>query len=449
MPVKPIFIAVVLATASLLPAAADSVESPSLEREQNANLESFDHVWTTIHDSHWDPEMGGLDWEAVRDELRPKVEHETDLSAARAVMEEMISRLGMSHFAIIPAEAYELLGGPEGQGMHDGWVGMDVRVIQGRALVTSVADGSPAAEAGVRPGWEVARIGEHEIASSLERVAAEFEETLYLDHVLASVVVGRLRGPVGDEIALALRDGADRTVEVAMTFAEQRGEKVRIGYMPPMHVWIDTARVDGTVGYIAFNMFIDPGRLMPVFNEAMESFMDSDGLVIDLRGNPGGLPAMAMGMAGWLISEKSRRLGTMITRDTELKLIVFPRPRTYSGPVAVLVDGLSGSCSEILAGGLKDLGRARIFGSRTMGAALPSMIEKLPNGDGFQYAFANYVSEGGEVLEGVGVVPHVEVTPSRVALIAGRDPVLDAAVAWIRREEASRSLTSDKQENTP
>jgi carboxyl-terminal processing protease len=195
-------------------------------------------------------------------------------------------------------------------------------------------------------------------------------------------------------------------------------------------------------------MFIDPGRLMPVFNEAMESFMEADGLVIDLRGNPGGMPGMAMGMAGWLISEKSRRLGTMITRDTELKLIVFPRPKTYSGPVAVLVDGLSGSCSEIMAGGLKDLDRARIFGSRTMGAALPSVIEKLPNGDGFQYAFANYVSEGGEVLEGVGVIPHVEVAPSRDALVAGRDPVLDAAVAWIRVESASRSLTYDKQENT-
>ena len=439
MPVKPIVVAVVWVIAfSPAAVAADPAESPSIERQQSINLESFDHVWTTIRDSHWDPEMGGIDWEAIRDELRPKVEQATDLAAARAVMDEMISRLELSHYSIIPAEAYELLGLPEGQGAQDGWAGIDVRVIDGRPLVTSVAEGSPAAEAGVRPGWEIARIGDDEVASSLEPIAAEFEDTLYLDYVLASVVMGRLRGPVGDEIALALRDGADRNVEIDVTFAEQRGEKVRMGYLPPRHVWIDTAHIDETVGYVAFNMFIDPGRLMPVFNEAMESFMNADGLVIDLRGNPGGMPGMAMGMAGWLISEKSRRLGTMITRDTELKLIVFPRPKTYSGPVAVLVDGLSGSCSEIMAGGLKDLGRARIFGSRTMGAALPSVIEKLPNGDGFQYAFANYVSEGGEALEGVGVIPHVEVAPSRDALVAGRDPVLDAAVAWIRGERASR-----------
>jgi carboxyl-terminal processing protease len=67
-----------------------------------------------------------------------------------------------------------------------------------------------------------------------------------------------------------------------------------------------------------------------------------------------------------------------------------------------------------------------------MGAALPSVVERLPNGDGFQYAFANYVSRGGEVLEGVGVVPDVEVEPSRESLLQGTDAALDAAVAWIR-----------------
>jgi carboxyl-terminal processing protease len=77
------------------------------------------------------------------------------------------------------------------------------------------------------------------------------------------------------------------------------------------------------------------------------------------------------------------------------------------------------------------------------------MIEKLPNGDGFQYAFANYVSASGEVLEAVGVIPDVEVKPSRDALLAGHDPVLDAAVAWIRQQGASRSLAIPQQENKP
>jgi carboxyl-terminal processing protease len=132
----------------------------------------------------------------------------------------------------------------------------------------------------------------------------------------------------------------------------------------------------------------------------------------------------------------------MYTRNEEVKIIVFPRPETYDGPVAILVDGLSGSCSEIFAGGLQDLGRARVFGSRTVGGVLPSAIEQLPNGDGFQYAFANYVSRGGQVLEGRGVIPDEPVAPTREGLLQGRDEVLDAAVAWIRN---NRDNTEDGQ----
>jgi len=162
--------------------------------------------------------------------------------------------------------------------------------------------------------------------------------------------------------------------------------------------------------------------------------MDSKGVIIDLRGNPGGLGAMAMGMSGWFIEGKGQRLGVMTLRTGDLKFVINPRPQSYQGPVAVLVDEVSASTSEIMAGGLKDLGRARLFGVTTAGAALPSVIDKLPNGDGFQYAIANYISEGGEQLEGQGVVPHVEIIADRAMLLEKGDPVLHAAVEWINNQ---------------
>jgi carboxyl-terminal processing protease len=162
--------------------------------------------------------------------------------------------------------------------------------------------------------------------------------------------------------------------------------------------------------------------------------MDADGIVIDLRGNPGGIGAMAIGMGGWLVDERNLYLGTMKTRETELKFVLNPRVKTYDGPVAILADELSGSTAEIFTGGLQDLGRARIFGSRTAGAALPSMIERLPNGDRFQYAFASYVSASGQALEGDGVTPDHEVVHTRDALLDGRDLVVEAAVQWIREQ---------------
>ena len=141
---------------------------------------------------------------------------------------------------------------------------------------------------------------------------------------------------------------------------------------------------------------------------------------------------MAMGMAGYLVDKSGLRLGTMYMRDTTLNFVINPRQPYFAGPVAVLIDGESASTSEIFAGGLKDLERARTFGTRSAAAALPSLIERLPNGDGFQYAVANYISEGGQPLEGVGVQPDEEVKLTRKALLAGHDPVIDAALKWIQ-----------------
>ena len=142
-----------------------------------------------------------------------------------------------------------------------------------------------------------------------------------------------------------------------------------------------------------------------------------------------------MGVGGWFIDKNGLQLGTMMMRGTKLNFVLFPRPEPFRGPLAVLVDGCSGSTSEIFAGGLKDIDRARVFGTRTAGAALPSTFEKLPNGDGFQYAIANYISEGGQPLEGIGVTPDEEVKLTRSQLLEGQDPVLAAAIEWIGKQK--------------
>src|SRR5205085_8327041 len=131
---------------------------------------------------------------------------------------------------------------------------------------------------------------------------------------------------------------------------------------PTMHVWVDTKKI-GNTGYIGFNMCLDLPRVMGRFSDEVNTCMKCDGLIIDLRGNPGGIGGMAMGMAGFLVDKPDQRLGTMYMRETTLNFIVNPRAEVFAGPVAVLVDGLSASTSEIFAGGLKDLGRARVFGT--------------------------------------------------------------------------------------
>jgi carboxyl-terminal processing protease len=356
------------------------------------------------------------------------------MSEARGAMEEMIERLGQSHFGIIRAEVYEIVNRTPEEGGGPGTTGLSVRVIDGEALVTDVDEDSPAHELGVRTGWQIVRIGGKKIAPILEKVGEAYEGKLERDHELAKAVSKRLTEPVGEIVEVGFLDGDDKPINLKIETVEPKGNKIGVGNLPAQYVRFESRELDGGIGYMSLNVFLDPIRVMNGFGEAVESFIDAKGIVLDLRGNPGGIGAMGMGMAGWFVRDETKYLGVQTMRRGELKFVVNPRLKVYDGPVAVLVDGLSASTSEILAGGMKDIGRARIFGSTTAGAALPSMIDKLPNGDGFQYAIANYVSAGGMELEGHGVIPDEPVALTRASLLEGRDLVLEAAVRWIEKQ---------------
>jgi carboxyl-terminal processing protease len=362
------------------------------------------------------------------------------MEAVRAVMSQMLARLHQTHFGIVPADLYSNV-----DASHSGDVsaGIDVRVVGAHVLVTSVEPGSSAAAQGVHPGWEILKIAGADLAPVVTQLNVTYAGSTLRDLMLRRTILGRLDSGSNESIAVEFLDGAGQHVSKALARANPKGDVVQFGYLTPMHVWFTSSKIadgraGGGIGYVAFNAFLDPARLMTSFGDAVASCHTCDGFIVDLRGNPGGIGIMAMGMAGWFIAQADQKLGTLYTRDNALKFVVNPRLTTFSGPLAILVDGASASTSEIMAQGLKDLRRARIFGTHTAGAALPSMFEKLPDGDGFQYAIANYISEGGQPLEGLGVTPDVETPITREALLAGKDPALDAAVAWIKQQGSAK-----------
>ncbi|HTM52171.1 MAG TPA: S41 family peptidase [Bryobacteraceae bacterium] len=399
--------------------------------QKQLNIDSFEHVWEKVRDTHWDPKLGGVDWQAVHDELRPAIEKAETMVEARKAMRDMLGRLHQTHFGIIPADAYQEVGEKSTSSAGEGETGIEVRVIDGHALVTAVRKDSPAAKAGVRAGWRIARIEGKAVDGTIESVGRAYKDSTLLDMMLSRAIAARLSGGIGSRIRVEFLDGSGTLAQREIGADPPRGEMARFGLLPPQHVWVESRKIDGSIGYLAFNMFLDPARLMPAFEDAITNCRDCAGMIIDLRGNPGGIGIMAMGLAGWFIEEQGRRLGTMLTRSTPLNFVVNPRLPLFRGPVAILVDGLSASTSEIFAGGMQDLKRARIFGSRTAGAALPSFIERLPNGDGFQCATANYLSQSGKPLEGAGVIPDVMAPPTRALLLAGKDAALEAAIHWI------------------
>ena len=147
---------------------------------------------------------------------------------------------------------------------------------------------------------------------------------------------------------------------------------------------------------------------------------------------------MVLGVAGHFLTDRVS-LGDFRYRTNTLHMRANPRfvsqanerVNPFGGPVAVLVDETSASASEVFAGGMQAIGRVRVFGSTSLGGVLPAVTDRLPNGDVLYHAIADFATPDGTVLEGRGVIPDEPVRPTRADLLAGRDPVLDAALAWI------------------
>jgi len=222
---------------------------------------------------------------------------------------------------------------------------------------------------------------------------------------------------------------------------------MKFGNLPPLRAHMDHRRIAGsdgeTFGLIQFNIWLP--LLAAPFDRAINDLRDVDGMIIDLRGNRGGLGAMVMGTAGHFLDEPVS-LGTMQMRDNELRYVTNPRRvnrsgervEPFAGPLAILVDGSTASTSEVFAGGLQAVGRARIFGQTTMGAVLPSLLDRLPNGDVLQHAIADFATADGRQLEGHGVIPDERIILEREDLADGHDATLAAAIAWMKEESARR-----------
>jgi carboxyl-terminal processing protease len=436
---------VVLGGAAMMPsaAAAQRTLDPALAEA------TFDSAWSIINRTFWDTTFNGVNWAAARDELRPRARAAGTDAELREIIQGMLDRLRVSHLSLIPGDAADELATasarPEGP---PGDAGMELRWVDGSAVVTRVLPGSAAEAAGIRAGWIVEGAGaitDARIRDALQRVPGASDPRRYAAYAAQAMASG-LQGSEGDTVRLRVKDGADAAREVAVVLRTPAGQFATLGNLPPVLANVEAQRVTrggAEIGVIRFPIWLP--AIIQQFDRAVDDMRGADGIVIDLRGNPGGLGGMAPGFAGHFVDRRDT-LGTMLTRRDVMHMVINPRRVSpdarpvvpYAGPVAVLVDEGTASTSEFFAGGMQALGRARVFGSPSSGQALPSLMPRLPNGDVLLHAIADFVGPDGERWEGRGVIPDVAAPPTRAALLAGEDPALDAALAWIAGEARGR-----------
>ncbi|MDQ8205611.1 S41 family peptidase [Pelagicoccus sp. SDUM812003] len=388
---------------------------------------TFEAVWSSVAESYYDASFGGLDWDAVGREYRERLKAAQNRSELRKLLNEMLRELGESHIGILSGAYDELAEEPV-------WLGGDARVdlcYAGPELVFYRVDADGAGyQAGIRAGDRIESLDGVSVAEMLESVQASGLPEYLWRYTALQRALFRFRARPGDEVSVMAVDpqGRRKACQVRLEpyegpFTERFGNFGEIPYSFSFET-----RSDG-ISVMRFSLWF-PAVMAEVRRALREMPESARGLVIDLRGNPGGVGFMATGLAGMLVDQRVN-LGTTRMREGHLNFQAYPQPNAYLGPVAVLVDEGSCSTSEIFAAGLQEAGRARVFGHATPGAALPSVVMRLPNGDFLQMATGDFETPGGRSLEGVGVAPDEFVSISPVDLSKGNDTVLHAALGWI------------------
>ena len=386
---------------------------------------TFEQVWRTVLEKHFDPTLGCQDWPARRLEFGQKLGEARDAAGAYATMNALLGTLKQSHFKVVAPSgaAPTAASGPARAPIH-------VRKIGDEVVVVDSALGG--VDSGVPRGAVIVAIDDRPIT---EIVAKAETDALRPDEVAFQTMIaveGAMHGTPGAKRKITFKDPtkADAEVTREVGCVLPAGEMVTIGNLQDIPTTVTHRLMPGTkVGHLAFNYWMLP---MVKRVEAAMADLRAQGmtaLVLDLRGNPGGVGAMAIPVARMLLKEPGS-LGKLQFRDFAQEFNVAANPDAFTGPVIVIVDEGTASTSEIFAAGLRDLDRVKIYGSRpSAGAALPSMIEQLDGGAMLQYVVGDYHSSKGAVAEGDGVKPDVIVPETRADFVAGTDPVLAAATA--------------------
>jgi len=419
------FLAIHLAFAGAFgQAPATAVEFPKVRQD------TFDKVWNTINDKHYDPTFGGVDWIHVRELYLPKAKAAQSNADFHNVLRQMLGELKLSHFNIFPP--------PPAIGTENdsnASVGVELKWIGAAPVVFRVEPGSPAAAAGIKPGFVLNKVDGKLVSDTLKpiqeslakRQVTEMMRRVYLERTAEAVIGGK----PDTKVALEFLDGEDKPVAVELNRVKYTGEMSQaLGNFPKQRVIFESRLLPENIGYIRFNMWVIPQSAK--IRAAIREYANADGIIIDLRGNPGGVGGLAGGVAG-LLSDKQISLGTMTSRAGSMSLLGYPQPEPFMKKIVVLTDHGSASTSEMFAAGIQENARGKVIGETSAGAILLSVFDPLPTGYMFQYAISDYKSPKNILIEGRGVKPDREVALTRESLLAGRDVQLEAAVAEIRK----------------
>jgi carboxyl-terminal processing protease len=315
-----------------------------------------------------------------------------------------------SHSVYLDAEAFRQMQ-QESRGLYGG-VGMEVGLDAGSVKVLSTFEGTPAFRAGLQPGDVITRV-----------------EGAKIDGMSLDQVTRRVRGEPETEVALTiLRQGEPGPRTVTLTRETIQGRSVKAYFIEPGYIYV---RVTQFQMRTAEMMAKDVARLLESDPAAV------NGVILDLRDNPGGVLSSAVGVSAAFLpsnapivytagaaTDSNMRLSATrsdyMRHSTDDYLEELP-PSVKTLPMVVLVNNDSASAAEIVAGALQDNKRATVLGTQTYGKGSIQVVIPFGDGTGMKLTTAYYYTPSGRRIQGKGVTPDIVVEEKFAVQLAAAD----------------------------
>jgi carboxyl-terminal processing protease len=332
----------------------------------------FEKTWKVIYKDYFDTSMNHQDWERWKNRYANKIQTEDD---AKVAIDSMIASLNEPYTRFMNKKEFEELTTSIVSKIYG--IGVNIYSNAGKIEVFNVLQSTPADLVGVKQGDII--------------IAVDGKDTNGMN---VAEVANLVRGPENSVVELTLlRDGKKIIKKI-------KRKEIKIKN-------VKSSVLDNHIGYIQIVSFMG-GTTPNEFVEALENTKNTDSLILDLRGNTGGLLDNAVFIANMFIPKGE--IVEIIYRNGYKKSInANPDQKLLNKPIVVLVNGASASASEILSGALKDYKKAKLVGKKTFGKGLVQKVVPMPNKTGLNVTIARYLTPNGTDINKLGIKPDIEI----------------------------------------
>lgn len=345
--------------------------------------------WEKIQSEYYDKTLNHQDWDKWKHHYLAKIKTKED---AYVAIDSAIESLDDPYTRFLRPEEFEEQNISINAKLYG--IGVNISEIAGKTIIVGILDGTPAQKAGLKPGDIISKVGNIDIKGFKINEVAKL-----------------VRGPVNSNIRMTvMRD------KKKMVFNVTRKEiKIKT---------VSYKMTDG-IAHITISSFLSQETPNEV-EEALDKSQKAKGIILDLRGNTGGLLPNAVVIANMFLPHGN--IVSIVDRNGKSTDIEANLNYDYvRKPLVVLIDEGSASASEILSGALKDYHRAILVGKKTFGKGLVQKIETIQGENGLNITIAKYLTPAGNDINKKGIEPDYKVDYSKTDFLKHKDPQLDKA----------------------